>query len=498
MPFRLRAATLILFGLGVSSVAVAQLAIKKLTASSGKKLDVMAQIVAENKANSQGFLFLRDLTQNVGHRLSGSANGAKGEDFVLQRARTIGLIDNKYQPFAMPVWTRQYVELEVVPENSDHFVKYKTVALSHSPLDANVEAFLFDIGNGLEADYLGKKDSVAGKIVVVNIGLEPGDAEGKKNIHRSEKAALAIANGAAGAVFVNGAAGGVILTGTASVDGGLIPIPALCIGLEAGRELRKWLKENPLKATIRMENTFEEKTVRNVVTSMKGYEDKEVIVVGAHLDSWDLATGAVDNGLGSAILFEAARILKKMNLPMKRTVEFAWFMGEEQGLFGSKHYINLKKKKRQLSKVKYMLNFDMAGNAKGWNAGGFLGAEAWLAENGAATAAADTGFKNLTENEPELHSDHQNFMIEGIPVVQAVANMPDKVYACYHADCDNIGLVEPEYVDRTARAAAYIIYQLANAEALPSPVMTQEQTKQFLIAKGLKKQMVLGKVWRWK
>ena len=459
---------------------------------------VAERIYQENLANGQAFANLRDATQTIDHRMSGTPNGTKAEEFVLHKAKSYGLRPLRYQPFPIQVWQRQHLEFDVVPLNSDHYVNYEAVALAHSPREADVRARIIDCGNGLREDFERMKDSVEGRVALINIGLEGPKNPKKSNLHRSEKTALAIEFGAVGAVFVNQAPGKTLLTGTAAVDGNLIAIPAICISQEAGKALRKWNGEERLLAQIRMENSFDLKEARNVIATIKGKtKPHEVIVLGAHLDSWDLATGACDNGLGSFTILEAARILKTLGLEPDRTIQFVWFMGEEQGLVGSRHYVDLALKKNELGRVKYVLNFDMSGNANGWNSFGIGKAGDYFSAVGKVYQEVDTGFHNLAEGKPELHSDHQPFMNQGIPVADPMTNMPPAIYNCYHADCDNIKTIEPIYLDRTARVAALYAYALATEKELPAQRMTDEQTKQFLIKAGLKDKLILGKDWRW-
>jgi hypothetical protein len=430
--------------------------------------------------------------------MSGTPNGVKAEDFTLLKAKSYGLRPLKYQPFPIQVWQRQFLELNVVPVNSDHYVSFEAVALAHSPRESDVRARLIDGGNGLREDFERIKDSVRGRVVLVNLGLE-GAKPKTKNLHRSEKMALVLEYGALGAIFVNSAPGKVLLTGTASVDGNLIAAPAVCVGQEAGKALRKWCTEEKLLAELRMENTFEQREARNVIGTIKGKsKSNEVIVLGAHLDCWDLATGAVDNGLGSMIILEAARLLKAAGLEPERTIQFVWFMGEEQGLTGSRHYVDLARNKRKLGQIKYMLNFDMAGNAVGWNTFGLGKSNDFFTHVSDLVAAKDSAYKNIGEGKADLHSDHQPFMLAGIPVADPIAEMPASIYACYHSDCDNIKLVEPFYLDRTARVAALLAYALATEAELPAQPLTPEQTRQMLMKAGLKEKLQLGKDWPFK
>ncbi len=90
------------------------------------------------------------------------------------------------------------------------------------------------------------------------------------------------------------------------------------------------------------------------------------------MDSWDLATGAIDNGIGSFAVLDIARAFKANNLQPKRTVKFVMFMGEEQGLLGSPILVEQAIANNTIDKIKYMMNLDMSGNPIGMNAGGKL------------------------------------------------------------------------------------------------------------------------------
>src|SRR5690606_19048394 len=115
--------------------------------------------------------------------------------------------------------------------------KYAAVALAHSPVKADVSGSLVDMGNGLEEDYLKNPAAAKDKIVLASLGILPSSQNGLRNLHRSEKTALAIRYGAKAIILFNAAPGDILLTGTASVTGKLISIPAICIGNEDGMRL---------------------------------------------------------------------------------------------------------------------------------------------------------------------------------------------------------------------------------------------------------------------
>jgi Zn-dependent M28 family amino/carboxypeptidase len=120
------------------------------------------------------------------------------------------------------------------------------------------------------------------------------------------------------------------------------PIPSAFATGEGYRLIWRLLKKGPVEVEIEIKNSVSDKPVEvyNTIAELRGTEKPdEVVILGAHLDSWDLGTGTTDNGTGSMVVLEAARTLAKLNLKPKRTIRFVLFTGEEEGLVGSKEYV---------------------------------------------------------------------------------------------------------------------------------------------------------------
>lgn len=459
---------------------------------------VFKRINEEVLQHSKAYSTLQQATSAIGHRLTGSENGRRAEEFTYNQFTSYGFTNVKYQPFEVEAWSRDSVSLEVVPRSSDNFRQIKVVSLAHSPVNVSMKGLLVDVGNGLESDFEKKKEAVKGKVALMNIGISPPDKD-LKNLHRSEKTALAIKYGATGVIVINQVKGRVLLTGTASVTGQLIPIPAVCISLEDGEMIRQWMQEEKkLEAHIFMRNKSNVIKARNVIATLKGSGlSKEKIIIGGHLDSWDLATGAIDNGIGSFAVLEIARVFKALNLKPKRTIEFVMFMGEEQGLLGSKAMLEKMVKNKSIKRVRYMANLDMAGNPIGFNVAGREEMIPLFTKVGEQIQAIDTVFKNTVNSRAGLHSDHQGFLLEGIPVMAPVSNLDPAIYQCYHADCDDFKLVNKTHLDNTVRFTAMMLYALANASEIPAVKYSAEQTRDFLIKQGLKDELVIAGNWKW-
>jgi hypothetical protein len=458
---------------------------------------VFTKINTEVQTNSQAYGNLKKASETIGHRLTGSANGAKAEEFAYNLLKSYGC-EVKYMPFEVESWDRKTLSVKI-GNNANSLAQVKAVTLAHSPVKASVTAEIIDVGNGLDADYQSLAAKVKGKIALIYLGVLPGSPKGTPSLHRSEKTAIAIKYGAVGVIIINTVKNGVLLTGTASVTGKLIPIPAVCIGLEDGMSLKEKLKSNAQTASIDMTNFSGLIKARNVVATFKGTQlPNEKIVVGGHLDSWDLATGAIDNGIGSFSVIDMARTFKKLNLKSKRTVEFVLFMGEEQGLLGSKAYVKQAKQNKTLDQVSFMLNYDMTNDPKGFSTSR-KEMETLFKTWGNDIVKIDTGFKNLFNAGAGLHSDHQPFMLEGIPTGGGSGGkLPNNSGPFYHSDGDNFKLVDEQGMKNTVRYSTMLTYALANTPQIPVKKQSDADLKVFLESQNLKLPLQVAGDWRWK
>lgn len=442
-----------------------------------------------------GYRWLRWSTEHIGHRLTGSVQGARAEAAADSLFRLSGLPLVQRFPFRAEAWARGTVRLTI--GDGTAWSHHQAVALANTPLEADVEAPLLDAGNGLASDWEALGERVAGHAVLVNLGLVDAPS-GTKNLHRSEKAALARAAGAASVLFVNQVEGGVLLTGTASIDGTLLNIPAACIAVEDGAALRERLGSGaPITARLSMSNTSSVVEANNVIAEIPGTtRPDEVILVGGHLDSWDLASGATDNGLGSFSILDLARAMATMPAP-ERTVRFVLFMGEEQGLLGSRALVQHYRASGGLQRIRAMINLDMSGNPQGFAVGGPEGWGALLASACAAVRAVDSAsFQGRSEEALWLHSDHQPFLLAGVPVIYPLSDLGKHVYGCYHSSCDDIHLVDPQAMVNNVRFVGALVYWLSAQETLPGH-FTSAVLRERLIAAGLEEPLRIGGDWPW-
>ncbi|WP_026896908.1 M28 family peptidase [Daejeonella oryzae] len=456
---------------------------------------IFSKINQEVQSNSKAYSTLKEATETIGHRLTGSENGKKAEEYTYKLLKSYGY-KVRYQPFEVESWSRGTLDVKIGP--NDKMESVKSVALAHSPVKLDLKGQLVDMKNGVEEDYLAMPDAVKGKIALVYLGVLPGSDSNTKRLHRSEKTALATKYGAIGIVVINSVPGGVLLTGTASVTGKLIAIPAICISYEDGMKFKDQLKTQKLFSQINMTNFSGMIKARNVIAKLKGRElKKEKIVVGGHLDSWDLATGAIDNGIGSFSVLDMARTFSSLELRPKRSLEFVMFMGEEEGLLGSKAYVEKALKNGSANQIRYMLNYDMSNDPKGYSSSTADTRELFQ-EIGSIANKIDTTFKNIFSSGAGLHSDHQPFMLQGIPTGGvAGGTLPNNSGRCYHADCDSFDLVDEQGMKNTVRFNTMLIYGVADAKEISAKRLTDTQTRDFLIKNNLKEPLEIAGEWRW-
>ncbi|OFY68949.1 MAG: hypothetical protein A3G23_10325 [Bacteroidetes bacterium RIFCSPLOWO2_12_FULL_37_12] len=440
-----------------------------------------------------GYKDLEECCRTIGHRLTGSPNGKKAEEFVYQKLLNYGL-QVRYEPFSVDAWNRNKVFLTY---SDGKFVDtIPCVAHAFTPIVADVVAPIADVGNGLASDF--DSVNVNGKIVLMNLYLGKNDSA-LKNLHRSEKATLALNHGAAGIIFINKPEGDVLLTGTVSLKGKVIDIPAVCISVEKGRLLRFHLKENVnLKTHIFMENTLEKATARNVIASIRGSKyPHQKIMIGAHLDSWDLATGAIDNGIGAFTVVDIARAIKNSGVTPEHTLEFALWMGEEFGLLGSTFHVSELNKNNSTDSTLYYYNLDMTGNPIGFELEGRLEMEEVFKRYSDFIRGHRPDFEGKITSDINLHSDHLPFALYGIPVLQFTGNLDKEVFKYYHSNKDLIDLVNADHLRKTSEIVSLTLYLLDQEDSLKAKRLTDTQVKESFEKGGLKEEMILSGDWKW-
>lgn len=241
--------------------------------------------------------------------------------------------------------------------------------------------------------------------------------------------------------------------------------------------LQRLISDNkPVKVEMIVQNTFYDKdlTGYNVVGEIAGTYPtlkSEVVMIGGHLDSWHSGTGATDNAAGCVVMMEAMRILKTLNLPLKRTIRIALWGGEEQSLYGSfgyvkKHFGDPKdmKLKPEQEKVSAYYNLD---NGSGKIRGIYLQNnekageifKAWLAPFADMGAPAITGANTGS-------TDHISFDAVGIPAFQFIQDPLEYETRTHHSNMDTYEHLSIDDLKQAAVIIAAFIYNTATRDEM--------------------------------
>jgi Zn-dependent M28 family amino/carboxypeptidase len=173
------------------------------------------------------------------------------------------------------------------------------------------------------------------------------------------------------------------------------------------------------------------------------------------------------------------------------------FMGEEEGLLGSKAYVEQAIKNKTIDQLRYMLNYDMTNDPKGYSTTAEESKELFQAI-GAIAKSLDTSFTNSFRSGAGLHSDHQPFMLHGVPTGGAAGGrLPNNAGPCYHADCDDFKLVDQQGMKNTVRFNAMLLYGIADTDIIKAKHFTDAETREFLLKNNLKEPLKIAGEWRW-
>lgn len=315
------------------------------------------KIYDEALARGKSYEWLRYLTKQVGPRLSGSTGAQKAVDWTKQLMEQQGFDRVFLQEVMVPHWVRGAKE-EAYIQNGKQKITVPIAALGGSVATGpkGVNAAVIEVKSFAELRAM-SPDKVKGKIVFYNRPMDPTkintfEAYGGAVEQRANGATEAAKLGAVGAIVrsMTNIHDDLPHVGGMRYATGVALIPTAAISTNGADLLSKLVQENPNLTFYFKQNceTLPDAKSYNVVGEIKGSEKPdEIIVVGGHLDSWDLAEGAHDDGAGCVQSIEVLRILKTLGIRPKRTIRAVMFMNEENGLKGGVQYADLAKKNNE-------------------------------------------------------------------------------------------------------------------------------------------------------
>src|SRR5438876_2387329 len=293
------------------------------------------------------------LANNIGPRLTGSAQAAKAVEYLACELKAIGC-EVQLEKVMVPHWVRgeETAALTEFPGQAQNTTqKIVLCALGESvatPLEG-IEADVVAVRNFDELKSM-PRDKVAGKIMLFNYPFDKqmaaegrgGEAYGEAVVYRSNGPSAAARQGAVACLIrsVGGADYRLPHTGQTNYADDTLKIPAAALTAEDADLILDLVQQGPVKMKLVLTpQTLADVESANVIGEIKGSEHPEqVIIISGHLDSWDLGTGAIDDGAGVAVSMEGANLIQKLHLKPKRTIRVIAWMNEENGSAGSKQY----------------------------------------------------------------------------------------------------------------------------------------------------------------
>lgn len=312
-------------------------------------LDQLTTIKNAALADDYAYRQVAHLTENIGPRPSGSIQAKAAVDYVAAEMRQLGL-DVQLEEVKIPHWVRgaETAELVEYPGQAQGTLQKIVLTALGGSTSTPVEGLTADVVVVSNFDELNKlgRGGIAGKIVLYNEIFDKQKAAAGLSFVAYGEAVRYRAVGAKAAVDL-----GAVATLIRSVGGADYRLPHTGFSVPAGipsgavaAEDADLIAHLASQGTVRMHLTLTPQKMPdavgyNVIADLKGTEHPDqVVIVSGHLDSWDLGTGAIDDGAGVAVAMEAAELLQKLHLRPKRTLRVIAWMDEESGGAGSQTY----------------------------------------------------------------------------------------------------------------------------------------------------------------
>ena len=372
----------------------------------------------------------------------------------------------------------------------------RLVSIGWSPAlpDGGITADVVDAGMGDDAGFAKAGAAADGAIVLIHSKfLVTWDDLTNEYVVGPAILARAIKAGAVAVLWMSSRPNLLLYRHTLAVNGEVEKLPQAVVAREdaermarflaAGQHVRvHWEMPNHVTGPVDSEN---------VVAEIRGREKpEEFVLLGAHLDSWDLGTGALDNGCNSAMVIDAARVIHASGTIPRRSIRFVLFTGEEQGLLGSAAYAHAHR--AELDRMIAAVIFDSGdGKVTGYSLGGRKDILDPVKE--ALKPVQSLGVNDFTFD-AGMDTDNFDFLIEGVPTL--VANQEPANYMLnYHAASDTFDKVDIAQLKRQVAISAVTVFALADAEERIGARQSRAEIEQLLRETGLGEEMKEAGFW---
>ncbi len=433
---------------------------------------------------------LHHLTDEIGGRVPGTLAMTHAVEWGVEAFTAAGADAVHTEGFTIPnAWSEGATEFtattsyQINPTKVGGTVlsvfRVRAVSLAWAPALAPVKHVpIVDVGEATDADFK-KAGDISGKLVLVHSTvLKTWDDLFAEYAKAPPTIDLAVKGKALAIAFMATREYDILYRHTNAVAGEIDKLPGLIVAREDGERIARLLAAgNKVWADLSIPNQIGP-PIRsaNVIAEITGTEKpEEFVILGAHLDSWELGTGALDNGCNAAMVIDALRAIKASGIKPKRTIRFILFSGEEQGLIGSRAYTFAHR--HELDKAAGVVIYD---TGTGKTTGFILGGRKDVLDTAKELIAplAQFDLKELKTG-MEWGSDHFDFMLEGVPTFMADQQEANYLEN-YHAVSDTYDKVDFAQLKKNVAEAAALSIGLANLPQKIGPRLTHDQIEQTM------------------
>lgn len=418
--------------------------------------DAASRLIGEALATTEAWQRLAELTDTFGHRLAGSKALEDAIDWAVAGMKKDGLENVRAEKVLVPHWVRGRESAELV-EPGPHQLTMLGLGNSVGTPPEGIKAEAIVVGGFDQLEALGTR--VAGRIVVFNV---PFTTYGETVRYRSTGASRAAALGAVGMLLRSVGQPGLQTphTGALTYAANAPRIPAAAITNEDADRLQR-LQDRGVKLVVRLSmdaRMLPDAESANVVAEIVGREHpEEVIVIGGHLDSWDVGSGATDDGGGCIAAWEALRLMKKLGLRPRRTVRAVLFDNEENGGRGGVGY----RDRHEAELPNHLLMMEIDGGVFRPRGFGFSGSEAArtvVREVASLLAGIDAGAIGPAGGGADIGPS-----VEAGKVAAMSLDVDSSLYfTIHHTSADTIDKIAPADLAKCVAAIAVMTYVVAD------------------------------------
>lgn len=462
-----------LAGFSVAMIAVLLPSLKAQQPTSHSKQDSaqtsesIQKMIGETFVNGQAYEYDRQLADEIGPRLTGSANYMKAAQWAEQKMQTLGLANVHTESFSVSAWEPDGPAIGNITTPFVHELHIYSFPGSPSTPKGGISAKVVHVPGLTRAEMQAVQDSLRGNFALLDrLSLSPNTTVAGllQAIPLLEEFGVkGVLVGDALPAPVGHYENGIEDPFTSTPDGSMLKVPAAQIGSEDVQLIHRLMERGDVTATFSFKTRITPNVdVPQVIGEIRGsqYPD-QIVLVGAHLDSWHPGTGAQDNGAGVATVLDVARAMEALHGAPRRTVRFVLFGGEEQGILGSASYA--RHHRDEMHKLDAVLISDTgSGPVLGWS-----------------TLGRNDEQKSLQTVEPYLHnigsdrmdnstdllldSDHAPFVGFGVPALLLWTDLTN-YWSIHHKASDTFESVSRQNLMQAVVTTAVTAYSIADNE----------------------------------